>query len=131
MKKWFRHLLKGTTLTTALFIFQACYGTPDWLHREDVVFKVVSAEDGTPIKGVEILTRAYDSGPVEGVDLDWNLCGYTAEDGTLETLIGTVDGASPQFRFQDSDALFSPKDSVIQNCRGTILVKLQKKQFAE
>lgn len=28
MKNWFRHLLKGTTLTTALFIFQACYGTP-------------------------------------------------------------------------------------------------------
>ena len=127
MKKWFRHLLKGTTLTTALFIFQACYGTPNWLHEENVEFKVVSAEDGTPVEGVEILTRVYDSDSVEGVELDWNLCGYTAEDGTLKTLIGIVDGSSPQFRFQDSGALFSPKDTVIQKCDGTIVVELQKK----
>ena len=127
MKKWFRHLLKGTTLTTALFIFQACYGTPNWLHQEDVEFKVVSAEDGTPVEGVEILTRVYDSDPVEGVELDWNLCGYTAEDGTLKTMIGIVDDSSPQFRFQDSGALFSPKDTVIRKCSGTIVVELQKK----
>ncbi len=28
MKKWFRNLLKGISLTGALFVFQACYGTP-------------------------------------------------------------------------------------------------------
>lgn len=28
MKKWFRNLLKGVSLTAALFVFQACYGSP-------------------------------------------------------------------------------------------------------
>ena len=28
MKKWLRNLLKGVSLTAALFVFQACYGTP-------------------------------------------------------------------------------------------------------
>lgn len=28
MKKWFRNILKGISLTGALFVFQACYGTP-------------------------------------------------------------------------------------------------------
>ena len=26
--KWIRNILKGLSLTTALFVFQACYGTP-------------------------------------------------------------------------------------------------------
>lgn len=28
MKRWFRNLLKGISLTGALFVFQACYGSP-------------------------------------------------------------------------------------------------------
>lgn len=28
MKKWLHNLLKGMSLTAALFVFQACYGTP-------------------------------------------------------------------------------------------------------
>ena len=28
MRKWIHRFLKGASLTTALFIFQACYGTP-------------------------------------------------------------------------------------------------------
>ena len=26
--KWIRNILKGVSLTAALFVFQACYGTP-------------------------------------------------------------------------------------------------------
>ena len=40
MRKWIRRILKGASLTTALFVFQACYGTPvpdpnDQLSFED------------------------------------------------------------------------------------------------
>ena len=40
MRKWIRRILKGVSLTTALFVFQACYGTPvpdpnDQLRFED------------------------------------------------------------------------------------------------
>ena len=35
MKKWIRTLLKGFSLTAALFVFQACYGTPQ-VEPEDL-----------------------------------------------------------------------------------------------
>ncbi len=40
MRKWIHRALKGLSLTTALFVFQACYGTPvpdpqDQLRFED------------------------------------------------------------------------------------------------
>lgn len=125
--KWFRNLLKGASLTTALFIFQACYGTPRWLNETEVTFKVVSAEDNAPVKDIEVLTRVYDSDVVEGVDLDWNLCGYTGEDGTLDAYVGVMDGNDPEFRFKDNEEVFALKDTVIENLGGTVLIKLQKK----
>ena len=32
--KWLHNLLKGLSLTAALFVFQACYGTPEGLDPE-------------------------------------------------------------------------------------------------
>lgn len=57
--KWLHNLLKGLSLTAALFVFQACYGTPpgypdNWEETvessaepqaEDPVMEVPEAED--------------------------------------------------------------------------------------
>ncbi|MBR5101439.1 MAG: hypothetical protein IKX34_09115 [Bacteroidales bacterium] len=32
--KWLHNLLKGLSLTAALFVFQACYGTPEGLEPD-------------------------------------------------------------------------------------------------
>jgi hypothetical protein len=53
--KWLRKLLGGLSLTTAAFIFQACYGTdqdmePD-IHLEG---KVASRASGLPITGIKV-----------------------------------------------------------------------------
>ena len=39
--KWLHNLLKGMSLTAALFVFQACYGTPpgypeEWTEEETI-----------------------------------------------------------------------------------------------
>ena len=68
--KWLRNILKGISLSSALFVFQACYGTPQWLNDVEVKFKLVSSTDNTPLKDVEISTRVYKS-----ENLDWILCG--------------------------------------------------------
>ena len=119
--KWIHNLLKGATLTSVLFIFQACYGTPEWLHDADVTFKVVSAEDDKPIKDVEIFTRVHAN-----ENLDWNLCGYTDEEGKLGATIGYDDESKTQFRFQDKDGVFEIKDTVVVDLSNTIVVKLRK-----
>lgn len=119
--KWIHNLLKGAALTSVLFIFQACYGTPEWLHDADVTFKVVSAEDDKPIKDVEIFTRVHAN-----ENLDWNLCGYTDEEGTLGATVGYDDESKTQFRFQDKDGAFEIKDTVVVDLSNTIVVKLRK-----
>ena len=41
--RWLRNFLKGCSLTAALFVFQACYGTPPGLNRE-IIEEEVSSE---------------------------------------------------------------------------------------
>jgi len=119
---FFRNLLKGASLTTALFIFQACYGTPEWLHEEDVSFKVVSAVDNTPIENVGVYTRVYKSD-----NLDWLLRGYTNESGVANILVGVVDGETPEFRFETEDGSYAVKDTVIADWYKMLIeIRLQK-----
>lgn len=120
---FFRNFLKGASLTTALFIFQACYGTPSWLDETDVSFKVISAEDGSPIKDVSVYTRVYES-----ENLDWNLRGYTNEEGIANVLVGVMEGRSPQLRFEAEGNQYAVKDTVIADLSHSRLIeiKLQK-----
>lgn len=41
--KWLHNLLKGMSLTAALFVFQACYGTPPGYPEEFVEEEVIEA----------------------------------------------------------------------------------------
>lgn len=41
--KWLHNLLKGLSLTAALFVFQACYGTPPGYPEEIVEDEVIEA----------------------------------------------------------------------------------------
>ena len=46
--KWLRNILKGVSLTAALFVFQACYGSPqipdEQLQAEEPVAAVADEE---------------------------------------------------------------------------------------
>ena len=119
--RWLHNILKGASLTTALFIFQACYGTPSWMNDLNVELQVVSAEDGSPIDDVEIYSR------IDADDeLIWNLCGYTDEKGSLSTMIITHDGIDPQFRISDPAGRYAAKDTVVSNLGDTIVIALGK-----
>ena len=55
MRKILHNLLKGASLTTALFIFQACYGIqqPFWEYGEAPMrFTLISRSTGEPLKGI-------------------------------------------------------------------------------
>ena len=49
--KWLRNILKGASLTAALFVFQACYGTPPAMpvppDTEDLALNTEDSEDQT------------------------------------------------------------------------------------
>lgn len=58
MRKWIHRGLKGLSLTTALFVFQACYGTPMTAPEEDYL-----AAPGTEVVD-EALQDAGQAGEV-------------------------------------------------------------------
>ena len=64
--KWLRKLLKGMSLTAALFVFQACYGTPagypDDFFDENVV-EAVSDTDASLLPDAE--TPEAESGSID------------------------------------------------------------------
>ncbi|MBP5625813.1 MAG: hypothetical protein J6W98_02735 [Bacteroidales bacterium] len=65
MRKWLHRALKGASLTTALFVFQACYGTPpgpfdyEELQAEEMelVAEPTDAQAVAPESGEEIVTE--------------------------------------------------------------------------
>jgi len=122
--KWLHNLLKGLSLTTALFIFQACYGTPEWLHDSEMSFKVLAAESGDPLEGVSISSR------VEAAEyLDWIPCGMTDAQGEAHVWFGTMDGTPPQFRFEKAGTDYQAKDTVLTDLQHrTVTISLVKSE---
>ena len=105
--KWLHNLLKGFSLTTALFIFQACYGTPDGLIDQQRFFKVVEAGTGEPLDSIWI---KYRVGPG---DQQWQLGGRTGELGEAVVWIRDSEYDNPEFRFESDDPSIVAKDTLI------------------
>ena len=61
MRKWLHRALKGASLTTALFVFQACYGTPPGPYEE------LEAVDETELVEEELLEENVQEGVEEVV----------------------------------------------------------------
>lgn len=54
-RTWVRKLIGGMSLTTAAFIFQACYGTPQDFGADIYIEGLVkSKKTGDPIKGIKV-----------------------------------------------------------------------------
>lgn len=114
--KWLRNILKASTLTTALFIFQACYGTPHdmMLERERGVapmsFSLVSDDTGAPLEGIKILASETDT--------PTNEIGITGTDGRCKVelfYLRNIQG--PNLRFQDPEGQYVPQDTTLADLR--------------
>jgi hypothetical protein len=106
-KKWFKKLIGGISFTAALFIFQACYGTPQDIPELDikVTGKVLSAEDGSPLAYISVR--------------DNDLGGYqiTDENGEFHYYRDYADSIMLNFRDEATNQpnLYASKDTVIHN----------------
>ena len=109
--KILHNVLKGVSLTAAMFVFQACYGTPHQglYEGESVLFKVVS-EEGEPLDDIKVMSQT-ESG-MDSVEFDWQLCGFTDESGEIYADIESL-AEGTRFRFSDSGAEYALKDTLI------------------
>lgn len=104
MKKWVRNILKGTSLSTALFIFQACYGMPPgWEPMPcGIVLQLIDGDTQEPIDNAEVKvktkgqseweiaepTNSTGRTPIfpyseEAIDLEISAANYKSKDTTI------------------------------------------------
>lgn len=119
--KWLHNILKGASLTTALFVFEACYGIPGPPMLEDegeapMTFKLVSKGSETPLEGIHIKANATSS---RG---DFKELGVTGADGTCKvTLYYVRNLEGPFIRFEDANGLYEPKDTSLADLRERLI----------
>lgn len=114
--KWLHNLLRGFSLTGALFVFQACYGIPEPpLYEEGgeapMSFSVVSKTTGEPIEGVTIRANPFNNSNL-------NLIGVTGADGKCKVMLPyrrNLEG--PFIEFSDPDRNFIQKDTTLSDLR--------------
>ncbi|MDX9946665.1 MAG: hypothetical protein RBS38_04805 [Bacteroidales bacterium] len=101
---WIRKIIGGMSLTTAMFIFQACYGTPQDMGLDMLVEgQVKSLTSGLPVKGIKVSV------------VDYMQYDITDETGKFSFYAEMIEGI--RIQFQDIDAnengLFADKDTVL------------------
>ena len=115
MRKILHNLLKGASLTTALFIFQACYGIrqPFEEYGEATMrFSLVSGSTGESLKGILVKASVYaaDAGYLE--------LGVTDEQGRCKVAIPYLrNEKGPFLRFEDPEGKMAPKDTSLADLR--------------
>jgi hypothetical protein len=124
--KILHNILKGASLTGALFVFQACYGMPQSPLYEDggtapMSFSLVSHSTGEPLEGIRIKGGSWKG------SMDREDClGITGEDGRCRVEIPylrNVEG--PYLRFEDPSGRFAAKDTTLADLRDRdIVIKL-------
>ena len=112
---WIRTIIGGLSFTSALFIFQACYGTPQDFEPDLLLEgQVKSLTTGLPIKGIKV--SVPDASQYEFTDGDGRFSMYTWMNKSL-----TV-------RFEDVDlsenGWYLPKDTLIKNIEGNIKLQI-------
>lgn len=114
-RNWRRKLLGGLSLTSALFIFQACYGTPQDMGLD--VFlegQVKSKKSGMPVKGIKV--SVTDKMQFE----------YTNEEGKFSLYTETADSYLVKFEDIDSNqnGLFIGKDTLLTKIDKTTYLRI-------
>ena len=122
--KCLHNLLKGLSLTGALFAFQACYGMPepslyDERGEASMSFALVSRATGEPLEGIRILGGTHYGGNKDEL-------GVTGPDGKCQVIIPYQRNViGPFITFEDPDGKFAVKDTSLADLREReIVVKL-------
>ena len=110
--KLIRKLLKGVSLTAAMFVFQACYGTePDYCVSE-MTFRVVSDKDQAPLPDIKVMAQRQS-----GSDYvySWSLGDYTDSNGVARVQVDLLECFESyyKFRFSDEQSQYELLDTVI------------------
>ena len=114
-KNWIRKIIGGLSFTSAMFVFQACYGTPQAFGDDLLVEgQVKSKTSGLPIKGIKVSVA------------DKMQSEYTNDDGRFSIYTELRDNV--KIKFEDVDLLqngtFLNKDTVLINLKERVFLNI-------
>ena len=128
--KFLHNLLKGASLTGALFVFQACYGMPQsplWEESGEapMSFTLVSHTTGEPLEGIRI-----KGGPWKQDMEREQVLGITDANGRCRVGIPYFrNQEGPFIRFEDPQGAFIVKDTSLVDLRDReIVIKMDSVQ---
>ena len=108
--KWLRKILKGISLTAAMFVFQACYGDMGDYYDTKVTFHVVADDTGEPMESVQIWATDVNDSDSSAYETSRYLADYTDSNG-----MATIWSEANLYRytFIDKDSMYTPLDTII------------------
>ncbi|MCK4920277.1 MAG: hypothetical protein KAS71_04475 [Bacteroidales bacterium] len=113
-KNWIRKIVGGLSLTSALFVFQACYGTPQDFEFDVLIEgQVKSKTSGIPIKGIKVSVA-------NNMQFE-----YTNNEGRFSFYTEIIDNM--KILFEDIDSI---QNGTFLN-RDTILTNIEEKVFLD
>lgn len=115
-RKWLRNIVKGVSLTSALFVFQACYGTPQDLGFDFwIEGQVKSKTTGLPIRGIKVSVA-------DGVQYE-----YTDENGRFGFFTEKVEGVKLQFQDVDSteNRWYQHRDTLLSVAKEQVFLNIE------
>ena len=128
--RFLHNLLKGASLTTALFIFQACYGMPQaplWEENGEapMSFSLISRSTGEPLEGIRIKGGPWK----QNMDRE-EVLGITDANGRCRVQIPYFrNQEGPFIRFEYPQGAFIVKDTTLADLRDReIVIKLDSVQ---
>ena len=115
-RNWARGMIGGFSFASALFIFQACYGTPQDLGMDLLVQGTVKSKvTGLPIQGIKVSTA------------DGEQYVFTDKTGNFDFYTPYADQISLWFRDVDEaeNGSFSDRDTLLENPGDTVYLEIE------
>ncbi|WP_346854776.1 radical SAM-associated putative lipoprotein [uncultured Draconibacterium sp.] len=113
---WVRKIIGGLSFTSAMFIFQACYGTPQDFGQDLFVEGLVQSKaTGQPIKGIKVSVTS--SMQYEYTDAEGKFSFYTTQNDNLKFVFEDVDSTE--------NGTFAKSDTVVTDIEQNVYLRIE------
>jgi hypothetical protein len=118
-RNWIRRIIGGLSFTSALFVFQACYGTPQDFGLDLLLEgQVKSQTSGLPIKGIKV--SIADNIQYQLTNENGQFSFYTERNNSLKVGFEDIDSIQ--------NGLYINKDTVVTNITDKIFLDITLKE---
>ena len=119
IRSWIRKIVGGLSFTSAMFIFQACYGTPQDFGLDLLVEgQVKSKTSGLPIEGIKV--SVADNIQHEMTDKDGKFSFYTEKVKNLKIKFEDVDTIQ--------NGLYTNRDTILTDIKEKVYLGIMLKE---